>query len=213
MRRENAIALIGFLIIGGISIAITRWAQSFFTVVGLAAIMLTYFFIMLYLIPVNLPPPPLMLSPEQVIEVKVPKKTKKYSVTLPPPPSVPEVSDWAKLTVALMASVGKVWGELKLLVVGSVLLYLFIMPLPWDAPGIDYTAFQWIRFIALVLGSLAVWRWITNNARWEPKPIGGGRWVALVLVSIIVCSAVIIVFAIIYMPQLISLIQFLKGAQ
>ena len=148
---------------------------------------------------------------------KVPKKTQKEIAKLvkiieePPPPPAP---DWAKFTVALMSGVGKVWGELKLLIVGTFLFYLFIMPLPWDTPGVDYTAFQWIRFIVLALGSLAVYRWITNNARWEPKPLSGGRWIALVLVAIIICSAVIAVFAIIHMPQIIQLMRFLgiKGA-
>jgi len=144
---------------------------------------------------------------------KVPKKTQKEIAKLvkiieePPPPPAP---DWAKFTVALMSGVGKVWGELKLLIVGTFLFYLFIMPLSWDTLGVDYTAFQWIRFIALALGSFAVWRWIMNNARWEPKPLSGGRWIALVLVAVIVCSAVITVVAIMYMPQLIELIRFLR---
>jgi hypothetical protein len=162
-------------------------------------------------------PPPVSAPLEE--SKKVPTKTRKEIRKLQkvidklPPPPAPE---WAKFTAAFMTSISKLWGELKLLIVGAFFFYLFVMETPWDWNGVNVSSFEYLRYIALVLGTLAVYRWITNNARWEPKPLSGGRWVALIVVSVVVSIAVVLVFAIIYLPWIIQLMYYLgipyKGA-
>ena len=164
------------------------------------------------------PPPPLEESR------KVPTNTKKEIIRLlkikklsPPPSPISDVSDWAKFTVAFMTGIGKLWGELKLLIVGSVLLYLFLFArAEWftELVQYDYGTTQTFQLVVLFFSALAFYRWITNNARWEPKPLSGGRWVAFIIVGVAVCLTVVIVFAIVHMTQLIQLLRFfgVKGA-
>ena len=165
----------------------------------------------------------LLPSHGEVMEVKVPKKTKKYSVTLHPPPA-PEASDWAKFTAgfiiglemgvrAIVKAVTLLWGELKLLIVGSVLLWLFLVArAEWFIEWVqyDYGATQTFQLVVLFFSAFAFWRWIQNQSKWEPK-LTGGRWIALALVGVTACLTVVTVFAIVHMEQLIRLLTFLRG--
>lgn len=84
--------------------------------------------------------------------------------------------------ILMSASVTRILADLKLLFVAVILFAAAETLNPRDGLG----------WVLVPFGGLALWRWINNNSKWEPK-LTGGRWIALVACVLIVVIGYVLV--------------------
>lgn len=106
----------------------------------------------------------------------------------------------------------KLWHEMKLLLVGLLFLdygfyYAFFVKPEWY--GYNVGMFSVLETILISLGTLAIWRWINNQSKWEPH--FSGKYLALFGIALVFAITIILIAALFNLGNLITVIKGFSG--
>jgi len=114
--------------------------------------------------------------------------------------------------------------DLKILIIAAVLIFIGLDLVTYSGNGAfgifwNSVDFQTINLLSfgpfglLLLGLLAIYKWVVNNSRWQPQPSTWtwGKWIAVGFVALLAAVTIIVVVAIFRLDAIIALLRWLRA--